>query len=72
MIQKSSGADDKEMYQVFNMGIRMEIYTSTTAADQLIRIAESYGVEASVIGYVEASDKKSLEIRRREATIIYP
>ncbi len=72
MIQKSSGADDKEMCQVFNMGIRMEIYTSTTAADQLIRIAESYGVEASVIGYVEASDKKSLEIRRREATIIYP
>jgi phosphoribosylformylglycinamidine cyclo-ligase len=72
MIQKSSGADDKEMYQVFNMGIRMEIYTSATAADHLIRIAESYGVEASLIGYVEASDKKSLEIRRGEASIIYP
>jgi phosphoribosylformylglycinamidine cyclo-ligase len=72
MIQKSSGADDKEMYQVFNMGIRMEIYTNAAAADHLIRIAESYGVEASVIGYVEASDNKSLEIRKREAVITYP
>ena len=72
MIQKSSGADDKEMYQVFNMGIRMEIYTSATAADQLIRVAESYGVEASVIGYVEASDQKALEIRKGDAVIVYP
>ena len=72
MIQKSSGADDKEMYQVFNMGIRMEIYTSPSAADQLIRIAESYGVEASVIGYVEASEKKSLEILKGDTVIIYP
>ncbi|MBU6157588.1 MAG: phosphoribosylformylglycinamidine cyclo-ligase [Bacteroidetes bacterium] len=63
MIQKSSGADDKEMYQVFNMGIRMEIYTSPSAADHLIRIAESYGVEAMVIGYVEKADKKALEIK---------
>jgi phosphoribosylformylglycinamidine cyclo-ligase len=62
IIQKNSGADNKEMYQVFNMGVRMEIYTNAAAADQLIRIAESYGVEASVIGYVEASDKKTLEI----------
>ncbi|MFN5333919.1 MAG: AIR synthase-related protein [Bacteroidota bacterium] len=71
MIQKSSGADDKEMYQVFNMGIRMEIYTSPAAADHLIRIAESYGVEASVIGYVEEADKKSLEIQNRNLFINY-
>jgi len=71
MIQKSSGADDKEMYQVFNMGIRMEIYTSPSAADHLIRIAESYGVEAAVIGYVEASDKKSLEIQTDNQLINY-
>ncbi len=71
MIQKSSGADDKEMYQVFNMGIRMEIYTSASAADHLIRIAESYGVEASVIGYVEAADKKSLEIQTGNQIINY-
>ena len=71
MIQKSSGADDKEMYQVFNMGIRMEIYTSATAADHLIRIAESYGVEASVIGCVEASDKKSLEILKGDTVVTY-
>jgi phosphoribosylformylglycinamidine cyclo-ligase len=72
MIQKSSGSDDKEMHQVFNMGIRMEIYTSPSAADHLIRIAESYGVEASVIGYVEASDKKSLVLHRGETCIFYP
>ena len=72
MIQKSSGSDNREMYQVFNMGIRMEIYTSPSAADHLIRIAESYGVEASVIGYVEASDQKSLEIHRGEELIVYP
>ena len=71
MIQKSSGADDKEMYQVFNMGIRMEIYTSASAADHLIRIAESYGVEASVIGYVESADKKSLEIQKENLIINY-
>jgi phosphoribosylformylglycinamidine cyclo-ligase len=72
MIQKSSGSDDKEMYQVFNMGIRMEIYTNAAAADHLIRIAESYGVEASVIGYVEAAAQKSLEIRRGDVGINYP
>jgi phosphoribosylformylglycinamidine cyclo-ligase len=71
MIQQSSGADDKEMYQVFNMGIRMEIYTSPSAADHLIRIAESYGVEASVIGFVEAADKKTLEIQRGNQVINY-
>lgn len=71
MIQKSSGADDREMYQVFNMGIRMEIYTSPSAADQLIRIADSYGVEASVIGYVEHADQKSLEIKTSRQMINY-
>jgi phosphoribosylformylglycinamidine cyclo-ligase len=71
MIQKSSGADNQEMYQVFNMGVRMEIYTSASAADHLIRIAESYGVEASVIGYVEAAEKKSLEIQTGNQIINY-
>jgi phosphoribosylformylglycinamidine cyclo-ligase len=71
MIQKSSGADDKEMYQVFNMGIRLEIYTNPDAADHLIRIAASYGVEASVIGYVESAEKKSLEIQRNNQIINY-
>jgi phosphoribosylformylglycinamidine cyclo-ligase len=71
MIQKSSGADNQEMYQVFNMGVRMEIYTSASAADHLIRIAKSYGVEASVIGYVEAAEKKSLEIQTGNQIINY-
>lgn len=63
LIKEASGADYKEMYQVFNMGCRMEIYTNETAAATFIEIAKSFGVDAQVIGRVEASNNKSLEIR---------
>lgn len=62
LIQKASGADQREMYQVFNMGTRMEVYTSAAAADRLIELARSFGVAAQVIGHVEAAPSKSLEI----------
>jgi phosphoribosylformylglycinamidine cyclo-ligase len=62
LIQKASGADEREMYQVFNMGTRMEIYTSANEADRLIEVAHRFGVQAQVIGYVEAAASKSLEI----------
>jgi phosphoribosylformylglycinamidine cyclo-ligase len=62
LIQKASGADEREMYQVFNMGTRMEIYTSANEADRLIEVAHRFGVQAQVIGYVEAASSKSLEI----------
>jgi phosphoribosylformylglycinamidine cyclo-ligase len=62
LIQQASGADAQEMYQVFNMGTRMEIYTSAAAADQLIELARSFGVAAQVIGQVESAPTKSLEI----------
>lgn len=62
LIQKASGTDEREMYQVFNMGTRMEIYTSANQADRLIEVAHRFGVQAQVIGYVEAAASKSLEI----------
>jgi phosphoribosylformylglycinamidine cyclo-ligase len=62
LIQQSSGADNREMYQVFNMGQRLEIYTSPSAATTLIPMIQSFGIEAQVIGRVEPSAKKELLI----------
>jgi phosphoribosylformylglycinamidine cyclo-ligase len=50
------------MYQVFNMGHRMEIYLPETLADDVIRISQSFGVDARIIGRCEASEKKMLTI----------
>ena len=62
MIQEQSGTDWKEMYQVFNMGHRMELYVPEAVASTLISISESFGVAAQIIGRVEASTKKQLTI----------
>lgn len=62
LIKEASGADDREMLQVFNLGCRMEIYTDENNANAMIAIAEKYGVQARVIGKVVESEKKSLEI----------
>jgi phosphoribosylformylglycinamidine cyclo-ligase len=61
-IQEASKADDREMYQVFNMGCRMEIYTDADFAPQIITLAKSFGIEAQIIGKVEESEIKALEI----------
>jgi phosphoribosylformylglycinamidine cyclo-ligase len=62
LIEKSSGATPKEMFQVFNMGCRLEIYTDAEAADRIISMAEGFGIEARIIGRVEHSDQKNLDI----------
>ncbi len=62
MIQEQSGTDWKEMYQVFNMGHRMELYVSEAVASTLISISESFGVAAQIVGRVEDSTKKQLTI----------
>jgi phosphoribosylformylglycinamidine cyclo-ligase len=62
LIQEASKSDDNEMLQVFNMGCRMEIYTDTQSAEKMIEVAHKYGVEAQVIGHVESSNSKELEI----------
>jgi phosphoribosylformylglycinamidine cyclo-ligase len=70
IIQDSSGADDKEMYQVFNMGCRLEIYTEEKNADQLISIAKDFDIDARVIGRVEEGNK-TLSIRNNLVEIVY-
>ncbi|MEC8238568.1 MAG: AIR synthase related protein [Bacteroidota bacterium] len=62
LIQEQSGTDWKEMYQVFNMGHRMEMFVSEAVASTLISISESFGVAAQIVGRVEASTKKKLTI----------
>jgi phosphoribosylformylglycinamidine cyclo-ligase len=71
IIQQSSGADDKEMYQVFNMGCRLEIYTDEQSAEQMINISKNLGVEAQVTGRVEEATKKELKIITRQKEIVY-
>ena len=71
LIRQASGAGDHEMYQVFNMGHRLEIFTTSQAADTIIALAHSFGIEARVIGRVEEAEKKELIIRKGEEQIIY-
>ena len=71
LIQESSKADDREMNQVFNMGCRMEIYTNEKDADKIIKVADGFGIEARVIGRVEESEKKELEIKGKGFNLIY-
>jgi len=60
LIQQESKTDWQEMYQVFNMGHRMEIYTDSKTAEKLISISKSFGIDARIIGRVEKSpDKKN-------------
>ncbi|SNS55110.1 phosphoribosylformylglycinamidine cyclo-ligase [Ekhidna lutea] len=71
MIHEESGTDWKEMYKVFNMGHRMEIYAAEESADEIVEIARSFNVEAQVIGRVEASDKKELIIQSEHGVFEY-
>lgn len=71
LIQEASGADAREMYQVFNMGTRLEIYTNEKDADTLINISKSFGVDAQVIGRVEASEKKELLIKLKDEELVF-
>ena len=65
LIQAESGTDWKEMYKVFNMGHRMEIYADKSISDAIISISHTFGVPAQIIGHVENSEKKELSIETR-------
>ena len=71
IIQQNSGADDKEMYQVFNMGHRLEIFTNESSAQQMIDAAKQFNIDAKVVGRVEASSKKELVLKVNDKEIIY-
>lgn len=71
LIQRNSKADDREMYQVFNMGHRMEIFTNEETAEAMIADAAAFKIEAKIIGRVEPSDKKELLLQRAGNTIVF-
>lgn len=71
MIQKESGTDWKEMYQVFNMGHRMEIYTDTESAKAIMDIAASFNIESRIVGRCEVGSGKSLTIQSDHGTFNY-
>ena len=63
LIQENSGANAKEMYQVFNMGHRLEIFTDEASAPALIALAKKFNIESQIIGRVEASSQKELILK---------
>jgi len=71
MIQEESGTGWKEMYKVFNMGHRMEIYVPAEAAEKIIAISESFGIEAQIIGRVEAHAGKRVTVRSEVGEFVY-
>jgi len=62
LIQKESGTDWKEMYKVFNMGHRLEVYLPSEFAEKVIAISKSFNIDAQIVGYCEVSEKKELMI----------
>ncbi len=71
LIHEVSGTDLKEMYKVFNMGHRLEIYLSEKNAQRVIEISKSFGVEAQVIGRVEAAEEKRVTIKTEMGEFTY-
>ncbi|MEO0469191.1 MAG: AIR synthase related protein [Bacteroidota bacterium] len=70
IIQESSGASWEEMYQVFNMGHRLEIYTDEATAQEIIKMAEPFGIGAQIVGRVEAAKRNRLTIQG-ETEVMY-
>ncbi|MDG1330601.1 MAG: AIR synthase-related protein [Flavobacteriaceae bacterium] len=71
LIQAQSKTDWKEMYQVFNMGHRMELYVPQQIADDIIEISKSFNVDAKIVGRVEASETKKLTIKSEFGKFFY-
>ena len=72
LIGEASGSDDREMYQVFNMGHRIEIFTTTEAAAGIVSLAQGLGIDAKIVGRVEASEKKELILQTPNVRVTYP
>ena len=71
LIQEQSGTDWREMYQVFNCGHRLELYVSPEIAEDIIKISQSFNVDAQIIGRVESSNQKCLTIQSTYGTFEY-
>jgi phosphoribosylformylglycinamidine cyclo-ligase len=71
LIQKESNTDWKEMYKVFNMGHRMELYVPQEIADDIIVISKQFNVDAKIVGRVEANEGKKLTIKSQYGEFVY-
>jgi phosphoribosylformylglycinamidine cyclo-ligase len=71
IIHEQSGTDWKEMYKVFNMGHRFEIYTDPVTAEEIIAISKSFNIDAQIIGRVEHFEGKKLTIKTDKGTFFY-
>ncbi len=71
LIQEQSGTDWKEMYKVFNMGHRMELYVPAEIAEDIIAISKSFNIDAQVIGRVESSEQKQVTIKSEFGEFVY-
>ena len=71
LIHDCSGTDWKEMYKVFNIGHRMEIYLNEKYSDQVIKISKSFGVDAKIVGRVEKSNEKKVTIKSSLGEFVY-
>jgi phosphoribosylformylglycinamidine cyclo-ligase len=71
IIHEQSGTNWKEMYKVFNMGHRFEIYTDQVTAEEIIAISKSFNIDAQIIGRVEAFEGKKLTIKTDKGTFFY-
>jgi phosphoribosylformylglycinamidine cyclo-ligase len=71
LIQENSGADAREMYQVFNMGHRLEVFTSEAAAGKMIAAAQAFGIEAKIVGRVAAAEKARLTLAGEFGELVY-
>jgi len=71
LIQEESQTNWREMYQVFNMGHRLEFYVDESVASKIIEISKSFNVDAQIVGRVEASEKKSLSISSDQGHFVY-
>ncbi len=71
LIKEESNASWQEMYKVFNMGHRMEIYAKKEVSNKIIDIASSFDLDAKIIGYVEKSNNKKLTIQSPDGLIVY-
>jgi phosphoribosylformylglycinamidine cyclo-ligase len=71
IIKNNSGSNNREMYEVFNMGCRLEIYCSPENAQTMIDTAKQFNIDAQVIGRVEESVKKELVIKLKDEEIVY-
>ncbi len=71
MRQQAAGTDWREMYQVFNMGQRLEVFTDKDTAASIVEIASEFGIDAQVSGYVEAAERKEVVIKSPYGEFVY-